>query len=90
MESRSYRNELCEERPLVYSYLVLIYNPALQFIVISIMATPLLDYVIDGEMLETSTLGEGLAMCCLAYARCTSDNYVWLSPHDVSLRRSIM
>jgi hypothetical protein len=47
------------------------------------VATPFLDNVIDGEMLEAGVLSESLTVRSFTYARCTSDYYVWLASHDV-------
>lgn len=47
------------------------------------MATPFLDNVIDGEVLEAGILSESLTVRSFTYARRTSDYYVWLASHDV-------
>lgn len=63
--------------------LVLIHNPALELLIVAIVAASFLDNVIDREVLETGTLGEGFAVRGLTYTRCARDDYVWLSPHRV-------
>lgn len=47
------------------------------------MAAALFDKLVYGEMLQTSSLAKELAVTCLAYARCASNNNVRIVPSHI-------
>ena len=66
-----------------YANLVLVHNPALEFLVVSIVAAPLLDDVVDGEVLQACVLRERFAVRRLPHAWRASDDDVGLGAHCV-------
>lgn len=78
-------NELV--RPLKISeckaHLIFVHNPALEPLVVSIVAASLLHNVVDGKMFKSGILRKNFGVCSLAYTWRTSNYDVWLIPHDI-------
>ena len=72
--------------PQAETHLVLIHNPALELLVIPIVAIPLLDDLVDRQVLQARALSQQFAMRRLADAGGARDDEVWLGARhgDVS------
>jgi hypothetical protein len=70
--------------------LVLVDRPAFALLVPSFVTFALLDYLVDGQMLEARGFGKELAVAGLAHAGRASDDDIRISTHGVwgILRRS--
>jgi hypothetical protein len=64
------------------THLILVDNPTLSLLVISIVAVALLGNVVYGHVLQAGVLGDLFTVDCLAHARGACDYDIWSSPHD--------
>src|SRR5450432_555831 len=74
---------------LSISYLVLVYDPALKFLVPTIMAPAVFHNLSYGKMFQSCTLREGFAVSSFANARGSCYNYVGPRAHDVTSARKL-
>jgi len=65
------------------THLILIHDPALEFLVKTIMATPLLDNIVDGEVFQACILRQDFAVRSFTCARRSSHYNIWFRPHFV-------
>lgn len=64
------------------THLILVNNPTLSLLVISIVAITLFGNVVYGHVLQAGVLGDLFTVDCLAHARGAGDYDIGSSPHD--------